>query len=488
MARTTLARLVMLCGLLCAALTPALSARAAPALAAFYAVTALDVPGGPYPFEAYDINDAGQVYGTLPCVPDCGSATATIVDGGGGRAVAVGPVVTGGHIGTLNAAGWASGAVYAGDTSGYRRSHAFLYRDGRVVDLGTLPGDDTSVGFGLNDAGWVVGESDRLAADNSLSRYRAVLWRDGLATDLGTLGGGVATARAVNNRGQIVGTSCTAGDRAVFSCGTYAAFLWQDGRMADLGSLGGGGTFPRRINDAGQVVGSGGTAGGTTHAFLWQGGALRDLGTLNGGDSEAWGLNQAGQIVGRSSSGSVPRDHAFLADPRFGGTLLDLNTLIPADSGWTLEWATAINDRGQIVGRGTYGGATRAFLLTPRFTDLSPADPRAGALLALADRGIVRGDGGGAVAPDELLLRAQAAGLVARAAGWDDEDWPDASFPDQGAVDDDLWRDVRTLAHYGVALGYADGTYNPTGTVTHEQFALLVARGLVARGTWDPSA
>jgi len=370
------------------------------------------------------------------------------------------------------------------DTSAYRRSHAFVYRDGRVVDLGTLPGDDISVGFGLNDAGWVVGESDRLAADNSLSRYRAVLWRDGVATDLGTLGGGVATARAVNNRGQVVGVSCTAGDGAVFSCGDYAAFLWQDRRMANLGSLGGGGTFPRRINDAGQVVGDSRTADGATRAFLWQGGALRALGTLGGATSAAWGLNGAGQIVGRAATGDYRPDHAFLADPRFGAGLLDLNALIPADSGWTLTWATAINDRGQIVGQGTYGGATRAFLLTPRFADLSPADLRAAALLALADRGIVRGEQGGAVAPDASLLRAQAAGLVARAAGWDGEDWADATFPDQGAIDDALWRDVRALAHHGVALGYADGTYNPTGTVTHEQFALLVARGLVPRGTW----
>ena len=29
----------------------------------------------------------------------------------------------------------------------------------------------------------------------------------------------------------------------------------------------------------------------------------------------------------------------------------DLNSLIPSDSGWTLKSATAINDRGEIVGR-----------------------------------------------------------------------------------------------------------------------------------------
>lgn len=468
---------------LLASLVPSIGSAAAPA-PSFYAVSALDAPGGPYPFDPYDLNDAGQAYGTVQCVPDCDSATAAIVDGAGVRRVAVGPVVTGGHIGTLNEAGWATGAAYTGDMSIYRRSNAFLYRDGRAVDLGTLPGDDTSVGFGLNDAGWVVGESVALTPVNSIASTRAALWRGGEVIDLGTLGGGAATARAVNNRGQIVGSSYTGGKGSCPYCGDYAAFLWQDGRMANLGTLGGGNAFPRRINDAGQVVGYSGTADGATRAFLWQGGAMRDLGTLGGRDSTAWGLNDAGQIVGRAATGDYRPDRAFLVDSRFGGAILDLNDFIPANSGWTLVWATAINNRGQIVGVGEYGGQRRAFLLTPRFPDLSPADPRAAAILALAARGIIRGYEDGTVGPDDPVLRAQAAGLVSRAAGWGAEDWPDATFPDQGAVDDDLWRDVRTLAHYGVARGYADGTYNPAGVVTHQQFALLTARALVTRGVW----
>jgi hypothetical protein len=39
----------------------------------------------------------------------------------------------------------------------------------------------------------------------------------------------------------------------------------------------------------------------------------------------------------------------------------DLTMLLPAGSGWTLEAASGINDRGQIVGNGSNG----AFLLTP---------------------------------------------------------------------------------------------------------------------------
>lgn len=43
--------------------------------------------------------------------------------------------------------------------------------------------------------------------------------------------------------------------------------------------------------------------------------------------------------------------------------MLDLNDVIPVDSGWVLVRATDINDHGQVVGRGRIAGQTRAFLL-----------------------------------------------------------------------------------------------------------------------------
>ena len=44
----------------------------------------------------------------------------------------------------------------------------------------------------------------------------------------------------------------------------------------------------------------------------------------------------------------------------------DLNNDISSGSGWTLDEATGINDKGQIVGYGTNpSGQSEAFLLTP---------------------------------------------------------------------------------------------------------------------------
>jgi hypothetical protein len=50
--------------------------------------------------------------------------------------------------------------------------------------------------------------------------------------------------------------------------------------------------------------------------------------------------------------------------------MTDLNSLLPAGSGWTLDYATAVNDAGEIVGWGTIDGETHAFRL-----DLSPSVP-----------------------------------------------------------------------------------------------------------------
>ncbi len=80
--------------------------------------------------------------------------------------------------------------------------------------------------------------------------------------DLGTLGGTFSDARAINERGQVVGESTTA-------TGEEHAFLWQDGTMSDLGTLSGDQSEANGINNRGQVVGGSTTATGDFHAVLW---------------------------------------------------------------------------------------------------------------------------------------------------------------------------------------------------------------------------
>ncbi len=84
------------------------------------------------------------------------------------------------------------------------------------------------------------------------------------------------------------------------------------------------------------------------------------------------------------------------------------------------------------------------------------------------------------------------AGLIVRAMGWSGESATNP-FPDRGSVDDELWSAVGILAARGVALGYEDGTYDPTGPVLHIQVVSFISRAMVERGYWtaatedDPS-
>ena len=53
----------------------------------------------------------------------------------------------------------ALGQVTGESTTPNGQLHAFVYTDGVMTDLGTLPGSSDSHGFGINNAGQVTGSS-----------------------------------------------------------------------------------------------------------------------------------------------------------------------------------------------------------------------------------------------------------------------------------------------------------------------------------------
>ncbi len=231
----------------------------------------------------------------------------------------------------------------SGTSSG--NGHAFLWQSGTMIDLGTV-GYDESSAYGINDAGNAVGAS----SVSSDGRYHAVLWTtphlgSAPVLDLGTLPGQVwSEASAINEQGQVVGQS--GNDTA------QRLFLWDAGTMTDLGSLGGAagrysGVAASDINDAGQVVGTGVNASNVARAFLWENGTITDLG-VGDRESHATAINNRGQVVGWRMVFSGPpdnrwRDRAFLWD---AGVVTDLGTLPDRE----LSYAADINDRGEIVG------------------------------------------------------------------------------------------------------------------------------------------
>jgi probable HAF family extracellular repeat protein len=225
-----------------------------------------------------------------------------------------------------------------------------LWKDGQIINLGTLEGGYESNASAINDAGQVAGGFLNTIPD-SFSVFglqlRASLWQNGVMQDLGTLGTGTdAFAYFINERGQITGNSFTNTIiNPVTGTATQDPFLWENGKMTDLGTLGGTFGFPNAMNNQGQVVGQSNVAGDiNAHAFLWDKGTLTDLGTLPGASppsSQALWINDAGDIVGGSYTPTA--FHAFLWQRR---VMTDLGTV----DGDLCSGASGINSKTQVVG------------------------------------------------------------------------------------------------------------------------------------------
>ncbi|MGE5624340.1 MAG: hypothetical protein ACM3ZT_02205 [Bacillota bacterium] len=218
-----------------------------------------------------------------------------------------------------------------------------------------------STGFGINDFGWVTGASETIRGSWVL---HAVLWQDGQMQDLGGGAGDWSISRlfGVNDLGVMAGDY--AADAGLLGTSSFdrEASLWQYGARTGLGVLAGQtSSTALAVNWKGQVVGWSGTADASvSRAFIWDAGTMRDLGTLPGdANSAALAVNALGMAVGWSGAGSG-NSHAVLWS---FGKVVDLNTLIPLNSGWVLTEARAINIRGEIAGVGLHNGETHAFRL-----------------------------------------------------------------------------------------------------------------------------
>jgi probable HAF family extracellular repeat protein len=236
-----------------------------------------------------------------------------------------------------------------------------------VTDLGAVSQSDASVGT-------LVGKSINIDQAGNVSYSPGGGWSSATSTALVPDGDRPMwqVVKPSDNGQYVVGTAERAQEPFFWD-----AFLATGGKATAIGPV-----FPSdheqfsgayAVNNSGQAVGvTSDLTANSSSGFL----STPGRGTvLIPGLGAAFGINNLGQVVGASQVQGASTWHAFLSNN--GQAAVDLNTLIPDSSRWTLTSATGINDKGQIVGYGVdASGNSHAVLLTPDGTgNPTPAAP-----------------------------------------------------------------------------------------------------------------
>ena len=356
-----------------------------------YTVIDLGTFGTAQSGHAYDVNDSGQVVGiagSRAFVWQNGTKTPLGALGSGVAATASG----------INEAGQVVGyAALTTPPSGY---HAVLWSNGSIVDLTPeLPPNESAAATAINESGQVVA---------NIIYGTAFLWQNGTRTPLGHLGGGVSAATDINDSGVIVGGSYN-GEMTPLGL-MQRPFVWQNGVMSDLGLFAGDDDgSAQAINNAGQIVGSSGRMDPDTYesfyrAFVHAEGVMTAL-PVPSAEAYASDINDAGVVVGTMrAGGAVTKYHGWIY---VDGIVTNLNTLIPAGTGLHIAYANAINNTGQIAATAMDAqGRYHAVLLNPG------EGPAPTPTVSIGDVSVIEGATGTRIAVFTLTISPMSTGAV----------------------------------------------------------------------------
>ena len=261
-------------------------------------------------------------------------------------------------------------------------SHAYIWRDGIVTDLGVIPGGFTAAASGINSSGTeVVGSGQVPAKGFPFGQARGFLWREGKMIVIPPLPPFLYSSAADISDDGLVLVNMWGG-------AGNTALVWLDGVMTDLNDL-----IPPdldvsirsawAINSSGQIAAQGAHAEfGTVGVLLTP--VKEALGDLDGDGTvgvldllillSAWGpcadppddcpadLDTDDGLVLVNMWGGAGNTALVWLD----GVMTDLNDLIPPDLDVSIRSAWAINSSGQIAAQGAHAEfGTVGVLLTP---------------------------------------------------------------------------------------------------------------------------
>jgi probable HAF family extracellular repeat protein len=276
---------------------------------------------------------------------------------------------------------------------------AVLAASPRDWTITLLPGigNDSAIARAVNDRGDIVGDSSPIDPSTGLSAPpRATLWVNGVPQDLGN-----GEAFDVSSRGTIAGTHFPGGES-----------LWEDGQWRALGV--GTPGFPLFVNKFDVVASSFPFVGGVPHAYTFSSGVVTDLGTLGGTESQSLAINDHGAVAGFSQTTGDAAIHPFLYER---GVMTDLGTM-----GRQQGKAADVNDHGVVVGyvSDRFDGAPVAFIDDGVMRPLLPGGGCCSIALGINDHGdavgVMNGVSGFLLEDGVVTMLDQLPAV--RAAGW----------------------------------------------------------------------